>query len=298
MGTWSTDTSSMQYRAEPDDSAAAIPMNLISTQLPRTIPGLSALHTPTHTHASPTPAVASAKSSTVHTPRTKSYVHKACVSCKTSHVACDVTRPCQRCVRSGKASSCIDAERKKRGRPTSSTAVVQKPSLSLSPEPATHPVKTASRPKKRSRHANSDAPALSAFTPAITAEIGAQLQRLQAGMNESDGFIVTDEMVQAVTALSTLLPTQDAAGQQQMNYNDQDVKVEPEDETQDSAMEAATAATALLAGLRDFNPDIMMEFYENFSGFGEQSQCMFGDPTLLPPQIVTANDLMGGTTNM
>ncbi|KAJ3133934.1 hypothetical protein HK101_004410, partial [Irineochytrium annulatum] len=50
--------------------------------------------------------------------RPKVYVHKACINCKVSHVACDVARPCQRCVRLGKGDSCIDAERKKRGRPS------------------------------------------------------------------------------------------------------------------------------------------------------------------------------------
>ncbi|KAI9358298.1 hypothetical protein DFJ73DRAFT_819553 [Zopfochytrium polystomum] len=49
--------------------------------------------------------------------KAKVYVHKACVNCKTSHVACDISRPCQRCVRLGKAETCVDAERKKRGRP-------------------------------------------------------------------------------------------------------------------------------------------------------------------------------------
>lgn len=53
----------------------------------------------------------------------KVYVHKACVNCKASHVACDAGRPCQvrcltqRCVRLHKADSCQDAQRKKRGRP-------------------------------------------------------------------------------------------------------------------------------------------------------------------------------------
>ncbi|KAJ3408411.1 hypothetical protein HDV05_004985 [Chytridiales sp. JEL 0842] len=50
--------------------------------------------------------------------RPKSYVHKACKNCKTSHVACDIGRPCQRCIRLDKADSCVDAERKKRGRPS------------------------------------------------------------------------------------------------------------------------------------------------------------------------------------
>jgi hypothetical protein len=53
--------------------------------------------------------------------RPKVYVLKACVNCKLSHVACDVNRPCHRCVRLGKGDSCIDAERKKRGRPCNSS---------------------------------------------------------------------------------------------------------------------------------------------------------------------------------
>ncbi|RUS21292.1 hypothetical protein BC938DRAFT_475445 [Jimgerdemannia flammicorona] len=55
------------------------------------------------------------------TSRPKVYVLKACVSCKASHVACDIGRPCQRCVRLNKADTCVDAERKKRGRPCNST---------------------------------------------------------------------------------------------------------------------------------------------------------------------------------
>ncbi|KAJ3055962.1 hypothetical protein HK097_008571 [Rhizophlyctis rosea] len=50
------------------------------------------------------------------TPR-KVYVHKACTNCKASHVACDTSRPCQRCTKLGKADQCADTERKKRGRP-------------------------------------------------------------------------------------------------------------------------------------------------------------------------------------
>jgi hypothetical protein len=50
----------------------------------------------------------------------KRNTHKACVTCKTSHVACDSGRPCARCVRLGKANGCRDADRKKRGRPLNS----------------------------------------------------------------------------------------------------------------------------------------------------------------------------------
>ncbi|ORY08298.1 hypothetical protein K493DRAFT_295091 [Basidiobolus meristosporus CBS 931.73] len=48
----------------------------------------------------------------------KVYVQKACINCKSSHVACDTSRPCLRCLRSGKSSTCIDASRRKRGRPS------------------------------------------------------------------------------------------------------------------------------------------------------------------------------------
>ncbi|KAI8899522.1 hypothetical protein BC833DRAFT_564012 [Globomyces pollinis-pini] len=47
----------------------------------------------------------------------KPIVNRACVNCKASHVACDVVRPCQRCIRLGKIDSCVDAVLKKRGRP-------------------------------------------------------------------------------------------------------------------------------------------------------------------------------------
>ncbi|KAK4516845.1 uncharacterized protein ATC70_000170 [Mucor velutinosus] len=59
------------------------------------------------------------------------YVRKACVSCKQSHVACDVQRPCARCVRLNKADTCVDAERKKRGRPCGSSKKKKEQQLQL-----------------------------------------------------------------------------------------------------------------------------------------------------------------------
>ena len=35
-------------------------------------------------------------------------VASACGPCKRSHLACDVTRPCNRCVKLGKADQCED----------------------------------------------------------------------------------------------------------------------------------------------------------------------------------------------
>ncbi|KAF7721858.1 hypothetical protein EC973_004066 [Apophysomyces ossiformis] len=39
------------------------------------------------------------------------------INCKKSHLACDVSRPCKRCVSLGKADTCQDVKHKKRGRP-------------------------------------------------------------------------------------------------------------------------------------------------------------------------------------
>ncbi|GAO50978.1 hypothetical protein G7K_5093-t1 [Saitoella complicata NRRL Y-17804] len=47
----------------------------------------------------------------------KSHVVSACVNCKKAHLACDVNRPCKRCVSLGKADTCVDSTHKKRGRP-------------------------------------------------------------------------------------------------------------------------------------------------------------------------------------
>ncbi|KAI8063278.1 hypothetical protein BC940DRAFT_369794 [Gongronella butleri] len=44
-------------------------------------------------------------------------VASACVNCRKAHLACDVNRPCRRCVTLGKADSCQDIKHKKRGRP-------------------------------------------------------------------------------------------------------------------------------------------------------------------------------------
>lgn len=49
--------------------------------------------------------------------RRRSNVQCACSNCKKAHLACDTSRPCRRCVQSGKADSCVDVVPKKRGRP-------------------------------------------------------------------------------------------------------------------------------------------------------------------------------------
>jgi hypothetical protein len=42
---------------------------------------------------------------------------RACSNCKMAHTACDSNRPCARCSALGKEDTCVDVERKKRGRP-------------------------------------------------------------------------------------------------------------------------------------------------------------------------------------
>ncbi|KAJ2485341.1 hypothetical protein IWW37_005969 [Coemansia sp. RSA 2050] len=49
----------------------------------------------------------------------KPHVPSACTNCKKAHLACDLQRPCRRCVGAGKCDTCQDVQHKKRGRPRS-----------------------------------------------------------------------------------------------------------------------------------------------------------------------------------
>ncbi|KAJ3013786.1 UNVERIFIED_CONTAM: hypothetical protein HDU68_000535 [Siphonaria sp. JEL0065] len=66
---------------------------------------------------------------------------KACQSCKNSHVSCGYDRPCNRCIRAGKADSCADATPKKRGRPSNESRLLDA-------------LEGITRPPKRSRKAS------------------------------------------------------------------------------------------------------------------------------------------------
>lgn len=57
------------------------------------------------------------KSSSKYTRKMTGHISSACVHCKKKHLRCDSARPCARCVREDKCSSCVDVEHKKRGRP-------------------------------------------------------------------------------------------------------------------------------------------------------------------------------------
>ncbi|CDH60730.1 hypothetical protein RO3G_11678 [Lichtheimia corymbifera JMRC:FSU:9682] len=68
----------------------------------------------------PSPSSLSSTSSSTGTTKkrtSKSHVPTACVNCKKAHLACDLSRPCKRCVSVGRADTCYDIQHKKRGRP-------------------------------------------------------------------------------------------------------------------------------------------------------------------------------------
>ncbi|KAJ2609187.1 hypothetical protein H4S08_004158 [Coemansia sp. RSA 1365] len=72
----------------------------------------------------PTAAATTATTSLVKAVRTtgrgaKPHVPSACTNCKRAHLACDLQRPCRRCVNTGKCETCKDVQHKKRGRPRS-----------------------------------------------------------------------------------------------------------------------------------------------------------------------------------
>ncbi|KAI8584578.1 hypothetical protein K450DRAFT_216989 [Umbelopsis ramanniana AG] len=103
----STDLSNVYYDALfPDHHRASWDANAMNMAVKR--------------HRPYSPRKQSSASEDADSSRPKVYVLKACVSCKASHVACDIARPCQRCVRLNKGDTCVDAERKKRGRPCNS----------------------------------------------------------------------------------------------------------------------------------------------------------------------------------
>ncbi|KAI7904502.1 uncharacterized protein BX663DRAFT_484639 [Cokeromyces recurvatus] len=58
----------------------------------------------------------------------KSHVPSACINCKIAHLACDVSRPCKRCVSLKKTDTCQDIQHKKRGRPTKRQEAINKKS--------------------------------------------------------------------------------------------------------------------------------------------------------------------------
>ncbi|KAI9024296.1 hypothetical protein CLU79DRAFT_746487 [Phycomyces nitens] len=96
--------SSPPHSSEPSPFSF-LPMNFEAATNPETP------HTP-HSHED------LPKSPTMPTKRGyKSHVPSACINCKKAHLACDVSRPCKRCVSLNKTDTCQDIKHKKRGRP-------------------------------------------------------------------------------------------------------------------------------------------------------------------------------------
>ncbi|KAI9318110.1 hypothetical protein BX666DRAFT_1934876 [Dichotomocladium elegans] len=66
---------------------------------------------------SSTPSSTKPKTTKSRKRTTKPHVSAACVNCQRAHLACDMGRPCRRCVQSGREDTCMDVQHKKRGRP-------------------------------------------------------------------------------------------------------------------------------------------------------------------------------------
>ncbi|KAJ3158128.1 hypothetical protein HDU86_003080 [Geranomyces michiganensis] len=295
-------------KLEPPIESAAIG---ITQLLPQTIPGgLATLHTPASTTTAPklppqprAPVLSTTKSTSQH-PRTKSYVHKACVSCKTSHVACDVTRPCQRCVRSGKADSCVDAERKKRGRPTTSHNVSGPPKKASS---------SSSRPKKRVRPTPAPAAAAAAEAPEVPPSLFAPLTSFSTNNNNLFAPDIS-ALLSQTPSFGNALGSREGNDSLSPSFVKQELfpELSPQfQSTGDMERAVADAATALVNGLHDFDAssvDIqeLVEEYERQSMHIDldivkeeyPSPYIFGDAMLLPPQVVTQGELMGGVMHM
>ncbi|TGZ80859.1 hypothetical protein EX30DRAFT_364222 [Ascodesmis nigricans] len=115
-------TTSMSTRTtSPGDPDSAPPLPFPATHhhhqpLSRTARSNSIPRLATSAERSPYRSPA-ASSATPATKRPKSHVASACIHCKKAHLACDVSRPCARCVGLGKQDTCHDVQHKKRGRP-------------------------------------------------------------------------------------------------------------------------------------------------------------------------------------
>ncbi|KAF9988267.1 hypothetical protein BGZ75_009748 [Mortierella antarctica] len=103
---------SHSYMMEADSLPDSAPMTPVPTQ-PSPIAansssaGPAAAPVPVPLHPQPAPRVK----------LYKAHVPSACINCKKAHLACDLSRPCKRCISVGKDDSCRDVEHKKRGRP-------------------------------------------------------------------------------------------------------------------------------------------------------------------------------------
>lgn len=110
-----------------------------------------------HHHQKTTTAGTSYRPKTVLRRSSKTHVPSACVNCKRAHLACDVGRPCRRCISLGKQSTCEDVQHKKRGRPklkdrspvaVSSTCLIPKKGKSAETQSANEETYSATQPRR------------------------------------------------------------------------------------------------------------------------------------------------------
>ncbi|KAH6579117.1 hypothetical protein BASA60_003376 [Batrachochytrium salamandrivorans] len=124
------------------------------------------------------------------------YVQKACGACKLAHTACDNQRPCQRCIRNHKESECVDASRRKRGRPSNiERASREKERKALNLDPLISSKVRRKRPTVKPSSINSSAPVVpgSALDASFTNEI------------EGDDVLVTEASHSGSPPVSAML---------------------------------------------------------------------------------------------
>ncbi|KAI7829457.1 hypothetical protein BC939DRAFT_27238 [Gamsiella multidivaricata] len=97
----------MESESLHPESAPMTPLPALAPPSSSSPHSATAVPAPVPLHPQPVPRVKS----------TKPHVPSACINCKKAHLACDLSRPCKRCISVGKDDTCRDVEHKKRGRP-------------------------------------------------------------------------------------------------------------------------------------------------------------------------------------
>ncbi|KAI8054409.1 hypothetical protein BDF22DRAFT_678970 [Syncephalis plumigaleata] len=94
----------------------------------------------------------------------KSHVFRACVNCRKGHVACDVNRPCRRCILGGKVDTCIDVDHRRRGRRRAEDELAAKHNAKSTTPTAQSDISTSTDKEIRS---TSHSPRSQAISPSI-----------------------------------------------------------------------------------------------------------------------------------
>ncbi|KAF2721572.1 hypothetical protein K431DRAFT_303329 [Polychaeton citri CBS 116435] len=167
--TTSAPTSTLLSSAVSSDPATAATTQSHSTEIPST----TAL-TAGDSEVGPSGARAGRKA--------KAHVASACINCKKAHLSCDVSRPCARCVATGKQDTCYDVQHKKRGRPRLreesefrveiSSSMIGPPNAAVTAgQPLTRPIagtreRRADSFRSLKSHTSEESPSFAASSPA------------------------------------------------------------------------------------------------------------------------------------